>query len=217
MILLVFPLNLEAYSTEPTKYFSLILAFGFAHITFSYFVSFWFSTSQSALKAFSMIYLLGGFFLPLFLKTSLFYLIPSCDVYQLVELLNQLIPLQPLYIGFDSLMKTKHPKFFAMNDLRTRQQKADFNSTISQSNFTSAQTDTLRKNEELREMYENCKNNFTSTSQSITMLIASGIFWMILVLVIERVKNWRVRKSENERYEIKKREEVEAVEEKING
>jgi hypothetical protein len=66
-------------------------------------------------------------------------------------------------------------------------------------------------------MYENCNNNFTSTSQSITMLIASGIFWMILVLVIERVKNWRVRKSENERYEIKKREEVEAVEEKING
>jgi hypothetical protein len=40
---------------------------------------------------------------------------------------------------------------------------------------------------------------------------------MILVLVIERVKNWRVRKSENERYEIKKKEEVEAVEEKING
>ena len=66
-------------------------------------------------------------------------------------------------------------------------------------------------------MYENCKNNFTTTSQSITMLVASGIFWMILVLVIERVKNWRVRKSENESYEIKKREEVEAVEEKING
>jgi hypothetical protein len=65
-------------------------------------------------------------------------------------------------------------------------------------------------------MYENCKNNFSSTSQSITMLVASGIFWIIVVLVIERVRNWRVRKSETERYEIKKKEE-DAVEEKIDG
>ena len=65
-------------------------------------------------------------------------------------------------------------------------------------------------------MYENCKNNFSTTSQSITMLVASGIFWMIIVLVIERIKNWRVRKSENQKYEIKKKE-VGAVEEKING
>jgi hypothetical protein len=72
----------------------------------------------------------------------------------------------------------------------------------------------LRKNEELREMYENCKNNFTSTSQSISMLIASGIFWMILVLVIERVKNWRVRKCEKEKYDIKK-SDLSTVEEKI--
>jgi hypothetical protein len=35
-------------------------------------------------------------------------------------------------------MKTKHPKFFAMNDLRTKQQNADFNSTISNFNYTSA-------------------------------------------------------------------------------
>ncbi len=93
MIMMVFPLNLEAYSTEPEKYFSLILTFGFAHIAFSYFVSFWFSTSQSALKAFSMIYLLGGFFLPFFLKTILFYFIPSCDLYHFIEFLIQLIPL----------------------------------------------------------------------------------------------------------------------------
>ena len=65
-------------------------------------------------------------------------------------------------------------------------------------------------------MYENCKNNFSSTSQSITMLVASGIFWIIVVLVIERVQNWTVRKSETEKYEIKKKEE-DAVEEKING
>ncbi len=48
------------------------------------------------------------------------------------------------------------------------------------------------------------------------MLVASGIFWMIIVLMIERVKNWRVRKSENQKYEIKKKE-VGAVEEKIDG
>jgi hypothetical protein len=112
MIMMVFPFNLEAYSSEPLLYFSLIFAFGFAHVTFSYFISFWFSTSQSALKAFSMIYLLGGFFLPLFLKTSLFFIYPSCDFYHVIEFLIQFIPLQPLYVGFDSLMKTKHANFF---------------------------------------------------------------------------------------------------------
>ena len=45
MILMVFPFNLEAYCSEPILYFSLVFSFGFAHVTFSYFISFWFSTS----------------------------------------------------------------------------------------------------------------------------------------------------------------------------
>lgn len=72
MIYLVIPLKLEAYSFYFSDYVCLILAFGLAHITFSYFISFWFKNPQSALKAFSLIYLFGGFFLPFLLKNIVF-------------------------------------------------------------------------------------------------------------------------------------------------
>lgn len=44
MLILVLPLELEAYSLHYSEYAALLLSFGLAHVTFSYFVSFWFST-----------------------------------------------------------------------------------------------------------------------------------------------------------------------------
>lgn len=111
MIALIYPLNLEAYLSQYSTYITLILTFGLAHISFSYFVSFWFSNPQSALKAFSMIYLLGGFFFPFLIKNMIFAFF-GCQAYQYSEIAFQLIPLQPLYVGFMSLIKKKHAKFF---------------------------------------------------------------------------------------------------------
>ncbi len=49
-------------------------------------------------------------------------------------------------------------------------------------------------------MYENCQNNFSSVTQSIVMLALSGVLWMLVVLMIERIKNGQVRKSEQRVY-----------------
>lgn len=92
MLILVQPLNLEAYSTQYTDYTMLLLAFGFAHCSFSYMVSFWFSTPQSALKAFSFIYLIAGFFLPFLFKNVVLFMY-GCDAYHYFEIIIQFIPL----------------------------------------------------------------------------------------------------------------------------
>lgn len=84
MIILVLPLKLEAYSEHFWIYCTLILAFGLAHLSFSYFISFWFSSPQSALKAYSLIYLIAGFFFPMILKLSIFNMF-GCFWYHVAE------------------------------------------------------------------------------------------------------------------------------------
>ena len=92
IIIMVFPLRLEAFSYFYTM---LILSFGLSHVTFSYFLSFFFSSPDSAIKAFSLLYLLGGLFVPLLLKTILFGS-GGCSAYHLGDTLAQIIPLTPL-------------------------------------------------------------------------------------------------------------------------
>jgi hypothetical protein len=92
---MVYPLRLEAFSYYFTQYTLLILSFGLSHVTFSYFLSFFFSSPDSAIKAFSLLYLLGGLFVPLLLKTILFAS-GGCSAYHLGDTLAQIIPLTPL-------------------------------------------------------------------------------------------------------------------------
>ena len=77
MIALVFPLGLKAFTDKILLFSGLLAAFGLGHIGFSYFVSFFFSSPQSALKAFTFIYMFGGFMVPFFFKNSI-YLIHGC-------------------------------------------------------------------------------------------------------------------------------------------
>jgi len=111
IIFVVFPLRLEAYSFYFGLYLSLLLSFGLCHIAFSYLLSFFFSSPDSALKAFTLLYLFGGLFVPLLLKSSLFAL-GGCPLYHLGDTLSRLIPLTPLCSGLLSLIWRKHDTFF---------------------------------------------------------------------------------------------------------
>lgn len=66
---------------------ALLACFGLAHISFSYFISFWFSSPEGALKAFSFIYLFGGLFFPMISNTILLATV-GCDAYHVAELIT---------------------------------------------------------------------------------------------------------------------------------
>lgn len=121
MISLVFPLKLLAFTSNIALYSGLLFSFGLAHITFSYFVSFFFTSAQSAMKFFSFIYMTGGFFFPFLIK-NIMLLSLGCEAYHAAEFICQFIPLQPLYIGFKSLIYEQHRPF-----LDKQQQSMDQN------------------------------------------------------------------------------------------
>lgn len=121
MLILVHPLNLDAFTFYYSDYVTLLLSFGLAHLAFSYLLSFLFTAPQSALKAYSMLYLIAGFLVPLLLK-SLTLMTLGCRMYHIAEVLVQFIPLNPLYVGFDSIVRKKHRRFFESNKRRQQRQ-----------------------------------------------------------------------------------------------
>jgi hypothetical protein len=119
MFYLVYPLNLRAF-TSSLDYAYLLLSFGFAHLPFSYLLSFLFSDPSTALKAYSGLYLIGGFLVPLLLKQICLAAF-GCWAYHLSELLFGLIPLNPLFNGFNALVRREHAKFF--QSMKKREQR----------------------------------------------------------------------------------------------
>lgn len=80
-------MELKAFEDEFFSFIVLMLAFGVAHLNFSYFMSFFFTDSQSALKVFSFVYVFGGFFFPFFFKQVVF-IKQGCSAYHFVEALS---------------------------------------------------------------------------------------------------------------------------------
>lgn len=94
MVGLVFPLNLKAFQKEVYSMACLMIAFGPAHILFSYFISFAFNRPQTALKFISVAYMVAGFVFPFIMKV-LSVGVDRCEgyFYTVSQALTQLIPL----------------------------------------------------------------------------------------------------------------------------
>jgi hypothetical protein len=190
LIVLVFPLRLEAYSYYFTLYTLLILSFGLSHVTFSYLLSFFFASPDSAIKAFSLLYLLGGLFVPLLLKTLLFAS-GGCPAYHLGDTLAQLIPLTPLCSGFLSLISRKHDKFFQFQKRREQEDAELMAELADDSGFHRA-----------RNEYWECKSWYAEVESSIVVMVASAVLYAGCVIGIEWYRERKVRRAEQERYNI---------------
>ena len=110
MIGVIYPLKLTAFIQQIEMTLFLLFGFGFAHISLSYFVSFWFTSADSAIKVFSFIYMIGGFFFPFLIKNMIF-LSFGCQAFHISEIICAFIPLQPLYIGFKDIVWVSHKDF----------------------------------------------------------------------------------------------------------
>eukprot|EP00347_Sterkiella_histriomuscorum_P015355 403357331 len=184
MIVLVYPLKLKAFIDNIQLFSALLFSFGFAHINFSYFVSFFFKDPQSAMKFFSFIYMTGGFFFPFIIKNIL-YLSAGCNVYHITELFCQFIPLQPLYIGFKSLIYESHKGFLD-------KQKSMMDSNIDKMNNNEARDKML----ESKKLFEECDSAFEDIRQSIMMLVISGLVFFIVVILLEKLYNKVMRSQQ---------------------
>lgn len=114
LVYLVIKGELKAYTDNMGLFVTLLALFGVAHINFSYFMSFFFSNSSAALKAFAFIYIAGGFFSPFLLKTYIFSTY-GCTTYHITEIATQLIPIQTLFEGVQNFIINSHIGYLEMD------------------------------------------------------------------------------------------------------
>lgn len=107
LVYLVIKGELKAYTDNMGLFLTLLALFGVSHINFSYFMSFFFQNSSSALKAFAFIYLVGGFFFPFLLKSYIFASY-GCTPYHIAEVATQLIPIQTFFEGVQNFIINSH-------------------------------------------------------------------------------------------------------------
>ena len=117
MVVLVYPLNLRAFQNQFDQFVKLMAFFGPAHISFSYLLSFIFTSPQAALKFISLIYMVSGFVVPLLLKMISVGL-DRCkgDIYPTMQLITHMVPLHPMSTALLELIQSEHKAYFDFQD-----------------------------------------------------------------------------------------------------
>ncbi|CDW82000.1 abc transporter family protein [Stylonychia lemnae] len=205
MIAVIYPLKLNAFIIEIEKTLILLISFGFAHIGLSYFVSFWFTSADSAIKVFSFIYMTGGFFFPFLIKNMIF-LSFGCEAFHLAEVICAFVPLQPLYIGMKDIIWSAHKDFLDEQQSKTKQMNE----------FKNVPAEAQKRFEEAKQLADSCPNNFTTINECLTVLLVSGVFYLVSVILLENIRERRLRNSEKKATIEEDQKEKEIMEQSVH-